>query len=302
MTLKRMPFSALGFLCSVFAYAQVYPTLTTVRINAAVHSGSPDGYFYYAYTITNDAQNAGWIESVLIDASRAPGSVSFDTSGLQFAGSSYLESNFRLRFPPLGTSMVPFGYVSLPENSYSILGNYAQVFVSKDTLFIRPGAKMQGLILMSRGLPGVRACSVEPYFNDDVLLPSLEDPSRTMTTDQMDSIRQACNFIGHTIGPWAPESEFRPLVFLDTLRSFVLKSRAFGWIASQTVAEKYLRQLDITRSQLQDANVKAGMTTLQTILQQSHLDSSSTLTSEAYALIRFNAEYLVDKIKSLQDR
>jgi hypothetical protein len=92
---------------------------------------------------------------------------------------------------------------------------------------------------------------------------------------------------------------FRPLVMLDTLTSYVAQSWALGWITTQPLAAKYSDYFHQTRFQLQNANVEGAVSTLQTVLVQAHLDSSSALTNEAYALIRFNTAYLIENLKSL---
>jgi hypothetical protein len=89
------------------------------------------------------------------------------------------------------------------------------------------------------------------------------------------------------------DSPFVALSIADSLLAYVDSSYAFGWILSTTVHDKYTNYFTTARSQIQGANLAGARTTLQTVLAEVDIDSSSTLTSEAYALIRYNTEYLI---------
>ena len=77
------------------------------------------------------------------------------------------------------------------------------------------------------------------------------------------------------------------------MNSYVSEARILGWITNQSTADKYTNYMDTVRSQLQNLNLSGARVTLQTVISHVNSDSSSTLTSEAYALIRFNTEYLL---------
>jgi hypothetical protein len=85
--------------------------------------------------------------------------------------------------------------------------------------------------------------------------------------------------------------------FLDTIKSYIEKSVLIGWISNQTTANKYDSLFNLAKTQLQQNNNNAAISTLQTVLQQVDIDSTSNLTSEAYALLRYNTEYLIKKIQ-----
>jgi hypothetical protein len=104
------------------------------------------------------------------------------------------------------------------------------------------------------------------------------------------------SFVGFTIGPVKLPTPFVPIDFLDTLSTFTTQSRSLGWITSQTVADKYLAYFSTAKTQLQQHNTAGARTTLQSVLHDVNVDSSSTLTSEAYALLRYNTEYLLSQL------
>ena len=84
--------------------------------------------------------------------------------------------------------------------------------------------------------------------------------------------------------------------FIDTLKSYVARSFSLTWINSQLVADKYSSFLTKAKSTLQQDKIILARCYLQDILRDVDIDSSSTITSEAYALLRYNTEYLISKL------
>jgi len=102
---------------------------------------------------------------------------------------------------------------------------------------------------------------------------------------------------GATIGAKDHPYPFITSNFLDTILAYNQRSSEFGWITNQTTADKYDSLFNTAKTQLQQNNNNAARITLQTVLQQVDIDSTSNLTSEAYALLRYNTEYLIKKIQ-----
>jgi hypothetical protein len=100
-----------------------------------------------------------------------------------------------------------------------------------------------------------------------------------------------------TIGPTSSLSSSPLFSFVDSLKDFVAQSCSLGWILSQTTMDNYLQLFTNIEDNVVQFNLKLARARIDTVLQQANIDSSSALTSEAYALIRFNTEYLRDKLK-----
>jgi hypothetical protein len=107
--------------------------------------------------------------------------------------------------------------------------------------------------------------------------------------------------VGYTLGvlgtaplPVTPE-------FLDTLTSFTTQSRSLGWITSQATAEKYLSYFTDAKTKLEQSDTAAARASLQLVLRDVEIDSSSALTTEAYALLRYNTEYLLNQLPVPQE-
>jgi hypothetical protein len=162
--------------------------------------------------------------------------------------------------------------------------------------------------MMSKGLPGIRGVIVEPRFDEYLYYPMEEgapvdeEDSLHAISVKVDSIRQAVVYHGLTVGPWAPPSKFDPLVFLDTLTSFVRESHALGWIASQEAAESIISSFARATSDIRDSNIQAAIARINLILVHLEEVRTSVLSPEAYALIRYNSEYFKKMLHSKSPR
>ena len=278
------------------AFAQQYPGLGRVEIAVNAIRDSASHYFYYSYTLSNDFRNTGSIAEFEVDVTRSANTVLLDTVGLQFGGDEFQELSFRERWPFLAPYTVPVGFLSSPEHWDMSWGNYSLAHMRMDTLFIAPGKNVSGLVLMSRGIPGIRKCTVTPDFNDDLYFPSLDDTTREMTTDQMDSIRAAGVFHGLTVGPVAPPLRIEPVAFLDETVSTIRQSYSQNWLKSRSAMGKYSQKFAGARSLLQLGDIEGAMLSLRKILTAASTDNSSDLSPEGFALIYYNTEYLLEHL------
>ncbi len=104
------------------------------------------------------------------------------------------------------------------------------------------------------------------------------------------------SFRGLTVGPGNSPFPLVPLDFLDTLSSYTTQSRSLGWIKDQPTADKYLGYFSTARAKLVQRDSGGVRTVLVQVLHDVDIDSTANLTSEAYALLKFNTEYLVDAL------
>jgi hypothetical protein len=168
---------------------------------------------------------------------------------------------------------------------------WASSLVPKSSV-VRPGDKTE-FGLASKNPPEII------WFYAQGLRPPLRATPQTVdltASDQFVADLLNNSFVGFTIGPVKLPTPFVPIDFLDTLSTFTTQSRTLGWITSQTVADKYLAYFSTAKTQLQQHNTAGARTTLQSVLHDVNVDSSSTLTSEAYALLRYNTEYLLSQL------
>ena len=106
--------------------------------------------------------------------------------------------------------------------------------------------------------------------------------------------------VGKTVGAVKTLSTVGLLSLLDSLNSYIRQARSFRWIVNQPTSDKYTNYLSTVRAHLQAGENGYAIRTLQHVLKSADSDSSSVLASEAYALIRYNTEYLVSNLKAIK--
>lgn len=158
---------------------------------------------------------------------------------------------------------------------------------------VLPGRSQSGFTFETRFLPGITDYYAEGYHE----LPNFpEGMAPDSIPGYTDLTPYGPGIVGRTVGPVMAPDPFDPIGFLDMLLSYTAQSDTLGWIADQTTTDKYTGYLSSAKTSLQNNNVSAARTTLRQVLQDVNVDSSSTLTSEAYALLRYNTEYLLSKL------
>jgi hypothetical protein len=104
---------------------------------------------------------------------------------------------------------------------------------------------------------------------------------------------------GNTVGPKDPPTSLNHQYFLDTLNYYVNQSRVLGWIFSRPTADKYLSYLTSAETSLVHQDSVEARYVLYSMSAEADRDSSAALTSEAYALIKFNGDYVANLLPTL---
>ncbi len=165
---------------------------------------------------------------------------------------------------------------------------------------IAPDSAENGFSFSSAGLPAI----VNSYARGKttVILSFPDEPP----SEIVDALRPLRAFphnsiVRRTVGPKDPPFPFDALSFLDTLMAFVSESHSLNWIGSSIIASKYTNYFGSAKTQLHGNNISVARATLQQVLIDVDVDSASTLTSEAYALLHHNTEYLLDHLPAGSD-
>jgi hypothetical protein len=160
----------------------------------------------------------------------------------------------------------------------------------KNTLdLISPGENKGGFSIKSIGLPKIITFYIQSergptyYKGNDILI-----------RIQSDILNNSFN--GKIISPFPPPNPFVPIEFLDTLKTYTDSSYTLGWVQTQETRDKYNTHFNNAKNYLQQNNNSAAKSELQLVLNECNADSSTVLTSEAYALLYFNTEYLIEQI------
>ncbi len=157
--------------------------------------------------------------------------------------------------------------------------------------FIPPGGSDSRFSYESTGLPAPVSCYVRG--RNETLQ---ETPPYNEENWYADVVGNS--YVTTSVSAVNSPSPFLPAGFLDTLRLYATQSRSLGWIKHQPTADKYLGYFNSAKAALQENNASAARSALIQVMRDVDLDSSSTLTSEAYALLRFNTEYLLSQLPS----
>lgn len=112
------------------------------------------------------------------------------------------------------------------------------------------------------------------------------------------------SFRGATIGPKPPPRDFIPIEFLNYLITLVHDSRQAGWIREDGVRQSLLAKLLNAKRKLEAGDTKVAKNVLNAFLNEVRATScqdftcpgNKPLTSEAYALLFFNGQFLVERL------
>jgi hypothetical protein len=187
-----------------------------------------------------------------------------------------------------------------PSNwSYSLYQYepYGLFLYSGDNGGIAPGDTTP-FVIRSRGLPHISSARVRGK-EDTTSFQYVVEPSLAVyrLIDSLRSIPENRYVLVATLSPNFPPTPFHALTFLDTITSYITESRTLGWITNDPTANKYKRLIDTARFHLQANNRGVTKAKLDSVLVNVYPDSAAGLiTSEAYALLRFNTEYLLMKL------
>jgi hypothetical protein len=285
------------FLCmATTVRAQKYPYLKDVSVHCQVNIDTLNSMYFYKYGIYNHHSSVGKIYLLKIDVSLRSKISHPDTTGLKFQN-DIIERVFRRIYPMIQGKVIPVGFTKSPPRWYGALT------VSREATFggyplINPGDSLKGNTMMSRGLPSIRKFTAQPSFDVNKYFPSIEDTSANgMPIAIMDSIRNALNYSGFTIGPSLPPVPFSALVFSDTLMSYTSQACKLKWIDNKGHCQSLQAKLKSVQKQLGIGKTKVAITKLQDFLNEVKAQKGKHLTSEGYGLLYFNGEYLMQQLE-----
>ncbi|MDZ7716202.1 MAG: hypothetical protein U5J95_08330 [Balneolaceae bacterium] len=117
----------------------------------------------------------------------------------------------------------------------------------------------------------------------------------------VDSLRSIINKRGlklNTIGPRKLPEDIGHTVLLDTLYSYLAFSCDTTWIETGGVCRSLEAKLDNVARQLDRDNTRTAANNLQAFLNEVQALKERQLSSEAFALLYYNGEYLLDRLRN----
>jgi hypothetical protein len=162
---------------------------------------------------------------------------------------------------------------------------------------IAPSQVRVGFVVYSKGLPGIRSFSAEPDLDVDSL--PLAEPTPQTPPDYIATLVQLRNqarTTGVTVGPTPPPVDFEPIVFLQTIQRYEEQALKLGWIDSPGIASSLDAKLNAAQQAMQAGDNNTAVNILGALVNEVDAQAGKHLSSEAVALLKFNAQFLVSKI------
>ncbi|MBI1824440.1 MAG: hypothetical protein HYR80_10060, partial [Nitrospirae bacterium] len=266
------------------------PILKDVQVKADVTL--EDNLVYsYSYEITNPQLNTGRIWLAGIDIKKPAGSKELNRSGL-VNGPRYTENSSEMILSAIGSTLIPVGSSS-PENWTSGLTMDGTIsWGSFDSPFrIQPGQSLSGFKVTSHGLPGIRSILIKPKFE--------QTPVDEATSENLERIKQIEGSIvvqQKTIGPTAPPQNFVALDFTNYIISLRGESQAQRWILQPDILPALDSKLNTVKNSLIAGDNAIAYSSITDFINEVESQKNIGLTSEGYALLKFNAIYLRDQL------
>lgn len=153
-------------------------------------------------------------------------------------------------------------------------------------------------MLTSNGLPAITESYSRAVSHILVWPADQKDNSKINISAELSRLEVYPNadVLRKTVGPYRPPMPFIPVGFADTMLLYTSRGRSLNWILDQPAADRYTGLFTRARSDLVQNNYGSARPRLDSVLTQVRIDSATILTSEAYALLRFNTEYLLEQL------
>lgn len=281
-------------------YDSTAPDIRKATLTCEVTKEGATDVFTYRYTIINSRLSTGCIKWFELDLACPKNAVKLPTIGLvdypAYVGRSALVAAGATKIVPVGVPRLPNykGFTSAWDADFLQEGSILWGDAINEYR-VEPGAALDSIILTSHGLPGIRRAIMYPSYDPIPVDTTEEDPVASLT---FDSLEATLKWTGVTVGPSAPPAKFDPVAFIDTLMAFVRAARTEGWIKSDRRSEAFLDLFGQTKDIVRSSHTHSALSVLRWILEEVAADEGEPLSSEAFALIRFNTEYLMSQLKA----
>ncbi len=260
--IKYLGDSSVGELDTIITMTFVPPTKVDPIINARVNFVYDSSYYLYSYRITNQE----------------------DAQQRLYKFRLYFNSNIQIQNRQLnnwhGGRYVIYG----SERYLSWWGDGG----------LEPTWSADGFAISSEHLPGIGHAGFKGYT--PILSYEHGRPNRAIENKLLKlSVKKESFVYKATVIP-VVFNYLTSMDFLDTLKSYTDSSYSLSWIKDEQTRDKYNNYFNTAKTYLEQGDSSTARTELQKVLTDCNTDSATVLTSEAYALLYFNTEYLVNKL------
>lgn len=154
------------------------------------------------------------------------------------------------------------------------------------------GESSYGFSFRSTGLPALVKCYVAGS-------PGMKGVGEEPPEELMAALDPVLWLVPHgvTVGPVAAPENLDSVVFLNEVDAMVEIAVQQGWVLSPSLAQELRESLKSAVASLQQENSNGTVETLQGLLKRVEEEKEKALLSEAYALLKYNIEFLLSRLK-----
>jgi hypothetical protein len=159
---------------------------------------------------------------------------------------------------------------------------------------IFPGASSDGFSFVSKAIPGIITYYAEGYAPPPSFEPGMATDEPIPGYD--DLTPYGPGIVGKTVGPILPPEPFVAIAFIDIIANYKHQSYDLGWIDNQGIVNSLDAKLDNAKKHLEKGQKTPAINELKAFVNEVEAQKDKHLKSGAYALLKYNAEYLMAKL------
>ncbi len=291
--------------------AQEIPVLDNVWVKASVSFDESLYLYTYSYESSNAASNTGSIDEIQIDISRLPMTQELSASnlvihqGLNWRGER-LNVSFENKIASIDSLLrkpvIPIGLETPPGwlGDISVMGTAFWGSIDESAIIL-PDTSMEGFIITSPGIPAIRTFSARPEW-----VYSVDHYVTEEDIEESERIEEQITFRGKTVGPTAPPEELIPADFLKSIIDMKHEAAELGWITNKGIERSLDVKLEAALKKLEQGNKVAARDIIGAFINEVEAQGCESydgfpegrhLAPEAYALLKYNAQYLIDNLE-----
>ena len=164
------------------------------------------------------------------------------------------------------------------------------------TKTVEPGQLVRGFSFVTEGLPDIVKCFAKGYAPG----PKVPDGAGGVPEEVGESIHEFCTKFqlvsGKTIGPVAISDSFIAEEFVENIISLLAQSFELGWIEQKKIYEDIEGKLGLIKNAVVQNNTVEAKKLLSALLGYIESEKDALLLPEAYALLKFNTQYLLNHL------
>jgi hypothetical protein len=288
---------------AIVVAAPVAPDLSNTQIYSQATFSAVQNIYTYKYRVVNPNTNNEVISAFRVDittegrqnttmSNPLPQYPAFKSSTLKYLSQKGMRILPVEMFPP--TDWAALNISAKGTASFMAVGREAPIdtdMESGDDAVIAPGEQVDGFLITSIYVPGIRKVHVAPGGIDRWFsLFNAKDESEE-ALKKAKEIRESFNYHSYALGPvGVSEGTY---AHWNQLRDDLRQAIDLGWIADNTLADILKGQLAAAREALDASDGTLAKARLQTLVEQADNAAATQIRTEARDLVVLNAQSLI---------